>query len=147
MLQMRNMGNAGIHGGDYGSLIIVLEEVKDAELQREENNLIYNLVLDMYTAIFGGKVEVPTVDGKARVTIEPGTQPGKLLRLRGKGLPSPNGYGMGDLLINITVYVPEHLNDEEKATLEKLKDSPNVCPSEDVKKRIFSRLRGMFDND
>ena len=147
MLQMRNMGNAGIHGGDYGSLIIVLEEVKDAELQREENNLIYNLVLDMYTAIFGGKVEVPTVDGKARVIIEPGTQPGKLLRLRGKGLPSPNGYGMGDLLINITVYVPEHLNDEEKATLEKLKDSPNVCPSEDVKKRIFSRLRGMFDND
>ena len=60
---------------------------------------------------------------------------------------TPNGYGMGDLLINITVYVPEHLNDEEKATLEKLKDSPNVCPSEDVKKRIFSRLRGMFDND
>ena len=147
MLQMRNMGNAGIHGGDYGSLIIVLEEVKDAELQREENILIYNLVLDMYTAIFGGKVEVPTVDGKARVIIEPGTQPGKVLRLRGKGLPSPNGYGMGDLLINITVYVPEHLNDEEKATLEKLKDSPNVCPSEDVKKRIFSRLRGMFDND
>ena len=117
-LSMQGKGNAARRGGVPGDLLIVIEEEKDAELQREDNNLIYNLILDFPTAVFGGKVEVPTIDGRARLTIEPGTQPGKVLRLRGKGLPSPNGYGNGDMLVNIMVYVPQNLNREEREAIE-----------------------------
>ena len=128
-----------------GDLLIVIEEEKDAELQREDNNIIYNLILDFPTAVFGGKVEVPTIDGRARLTIEPGTQPGKILRLRGKGLPSPNSYGNGDMLVNIMVYVPQTLTKEEREAIEKLKGSPNMTPTESEKRNIFSRLRHLFD--
>ena len=144
-LSMRGKGNAARHGGVPGDLLIVIEEEKDAELVRDENDLIYNLMLDIPTAVFGGKVEVPTVDGKARLTIEPGTQPGKILRLRGKGLPSPNGYGNGDMLVNVMVYIPEKLTADEKAAFEKLKGQPDITPNENEKKRIFSRLRHLFD--
>lgn len=144
-LSMRGKGNAARHGGVPGDLLILIEEEKDAELLRDENDLVYNLMLDIPTAVFGGKVEVPTVDGKARLTIEPGTQPGKILRLRGKGLPSPNGYGNGDLLVNVMVYIPETLTASEREAFEKLKGQPNVSPNESAKKRIFSRLRHLFD--
>ncbi|MEF9923140.1 MAG: molecular chaperone DnaJ [Muribaculaceae bacterium] len=144
-LSMRSMGNAARHGGINGDLLIVIEEEKNPELQRDENDLIYNLMLDIPTAVFGGKVEVPTVDGRARLTIEPGTQPGKVLRLRGKGLPSPDKYGVGDLLVNIMIYIPEKLSDSEKAVFESLRNSPNMQPSETEKKRIFSRLRHLFE--
>lgn len=144
-LSMRGMGNAPRHGGEYGDLLVVIQEEKDAELQRDENDLIYNLMLDLPTAMLGGKVEVPTVDGRARLTIEPGTQPGKILRLRGKGLPSPDKYGVGDLLVNVTVYIPKNLTEEEKAAVEKLKSSPNITPSETEKKHIFSRLKHIFE--
>ena len=144
-LSMRGKGNAARHGGVPGDLLIVIEEEKDAELMRDENDLIYNLMLDIPTAVFGGKVEVPTVDGKARLTIEPGTQPGKILRLRGKGLPSPNGYGNGDMLVNVMVYIPEKLTDTEREAFERLKGQPDVTPNESEKKRIFSRLRHLFD--
>lgn len=144
-LSMRGKGNAARRGGIPGDLLIAIEEEKDAELMRDENDLIYNLMLDIPTAVFGGKVEVPTIDGKARLTIEPGTQPGKILRLRGKGLPTPNGYGNGDMLVNVMVYIPEKLTSEEKATFEKLKGQPNISPNESEKKRIFSRLRHLFD--
>ncbi|MDE6715432.1 MAG: molecular chaperone DnaJ, partial [Muribaculaceae bacterium] len=144
-LSMRGMGNAPRHGGEYGDLLVVIQEEKDAELQRDENDLIYNLMLDLPTAMLGGKVEVPTVDGRARLTIDPGTQPGKILRLRGKGLPSPDKYGVGDLLVNVTVYIPKNLTDEEKAAVEKLKGSPNITPSETEKKHIFSRLKHIFE--
>ena len=102
-------------------------------------------MLDFPTAVFGGKVEVPTVDGRARLTIEPGTQPGKVLRLRNKGLPNPNGYGNGDLLITIMVSVPEHLNSDERRAIESLRNSENIKPSESTKKRLFDRLRHIFD--
>lgn len=144
-LSMRGMGNAPRHGGEYGDLLVVIQEEKDAELQRDENDLIYNLMLDLPTAMLGGKVEVPTVDGRARLTIESGTQPGKILRLRGKGLPSPDKYGVGDLLVNVTVYIPKNLTEEEKAAVEKLKSSPNITPSETEKKHIFSRLKHIFE--
>lgn len=144
-LSMQGKGNAARHGGIPGDLLIVIEEEKDAELQREDNNIIYNLILDFPTAVFGGKVEVPTIDGRARLTIEPGTQPGKVLRMRGKGLPSPNGYGNGDMLVNIMVYVPKNLTKEEKEAIEKLKGSPNMTPSESEKRSIFSRLNHLFD--
>ncbi len=144
-LSMKGKGNAARHGGIPGDLLIVIEEEKDSELIRDENDLIYNLMLDIPTAVFGGKVEVPTIDGRARLTIEPGTQPGKILRLRGKGLPSPNGYGKGDLLVNVMVYIPEKLTASEKEAFQKLQGSPNITPSEPEKKRIFSRLRHLFD--
>ena len=88
---------------------------------------------------------MPTITGRARLKITPGTQPGKILRLRGKGLPSYDGYGTGDELVNVMVYVPENLTAEEKELIEKLKDKPSMQPSESVKKSIFSRLRHVFD--
>ena len=144
-LSMRGMGNAPQHGGEYGDLLVVIQEEKDAELQRDENDLIYNLMLDLPTAVLGGKVEVPTVDGRARLTIEPGVQPGKIFRLRGKGLPSHDKYGIGDLLVNVTIYIPKNLTEQEKAVFEKMKESPNVKPSESEKKHIFSNLKHMFE--
>ena len=102
-------------------------------------------MLDVVTATLGGSVEVPTISGRARVKIAPGTQPGKILRLRGKGLPSVNGYGTGDQLINIMVYIPEQLNSEERKAFESLKDAENITPSDDTKNRIFSKLNHMFD--
>ena len=145
MLRMQGYGNDARGGGIPGDLIIQIEEEPDKELQRDGEDLIYNLMLDFPTAVFGGKVEVPTVDGRVRVTIEPGTQPGKVLRLRSKGLPSPNGYGNGDMLINIMVYVPEHLNNDERRAIESLRDSENIKPSESTKQRLFDRLRHFFD--
>ncbi len=144
MLRMQGKGNAPRHGGISGDLLIVIAEDKDPELIRDENNIIYNLMIDFPTAVFGGKVEVPTIDGVARVTIEPGTQPGKVLRLKGKGLPSPNYYGTGDEYINISVYVPETLNKEEREAIEKLRDSENIKPTEEKKKSIFQRMRDFF---
>ncbi len=144
-LKMSGKGNEAPGGGIPGDLLIVIEEERDEQLLRDGNDLIYNLMLDFPTAVFGGKVEVPTIDGHARVTIQSGTQPGKVLRLRGKGLPSTNGYGRGDMLINVMVYVPEELNSEERKAVESLKNSPNVMPSEATKNRVFSRLRHIFD--
>ena len=145
-LRMARQGNDAPGGGMPGDLLVVIEEVRDTQLTRDGNDLIYNLMLDIPTAVLGGKVEVPTVDGKARVTIKPGTQPGSILRLRGKGLPSPERYGAGDLLINVMVYMPEKLNDKEKEAITMLQNSgEHVKPSEGDKSRIFSRLRHIFD--
>ena len=112
---------------------------------RDENDLIYNLLLDLPTAVLGGSVEVPTLDGKARIKVEPGTQPGKIFRLRGKGLPSVNRYGVGDLIVNVSVYIPENLSSSEKKTFEELKHSSNMQPTLTTKQRIFSKLRHMFE--
>ena len=144
-LRMGRQGNDAAGGGVPGDLLVVIEEVRDAQLTRDGNDLIYNLMLDIPTAVLGGKVEVPTVDGKARVTIKPGTQPGSILRLRGKGLPSPERYGTGDLLINVMVYMPEKLNDKEKEAITTLQGGEHVKPSDSDKSRIFSRLRHIFD--
>lgn len=145
MLTMRGKGNDAPGGGVPGDLQIVIEEQQDKHLIRDDQDLIYNLMIDFPTAALGGKVEIPTINGRARVTIEPGTQPGKVLRLRGKGLPSINGYGNGDLLVNVMVYVPENLNASDKRAVEALRDSQAFTPSASTKERIFSRLRHMFD--
>jgi len=145
VLTMRGQGNAPRHGGVNGDLLIVIQEEKNAELIRDGNDLIYNLMLDFPTAALGGNAEVPTVDGRARLKIASGTQPGRVLRLRGKGLPQMNSGSRGDLLVNVMVYVPESLTDTEKAAIESLKDAPNVLPTESTSKRIFSRLRHIFN--
>lgn len=146
VLTMRGKGNEAPNGGVAGDLLVVIEEERDPRLIRDGNDLIYNLMLDIPTAVFGGKVDVPTVDGHARVTIQPGTQPGKVLRLRGKGLPTPNSYGTGDLLINVMVYVPETLSADDRKAFEQLQKSPNMKPTEQTKSRIFSRLKHIFDS-
>lgn len=144
-LSMSGKGNAARRGGVNGDLLILVEEEPHEELIRDENDLIYNLLLSVPQVTLGDSVEVPTVDGKAKVTIAPGTQPGKVLRLRGKGLPSVNRYGQGDLLINIGVYIPEKLSKEEKAAIEKLSNSANIKPSASAAKSFFSHFRNMFE--
>ena len=146
-LTMRGQGNAARHGGVNGDLLIVIEEEKDPNLIRDENDLIYNLMLDFPTAALGGSVEVPLVEGKARLNIPAGTQPGKILRLRGKGLPQYNSNHHGDLLVNVMVYVPESLNDDERKAIESLQGQPNVTPSQSTIHRIFSRLRHIFNRE
>ena len=144
-LSVKGKGNAARQGGINGDLLVVIEEISHPQLIREDNDIIYNLMLDVVTATLGGSVEVPTISGRARVKIAPGTQPGKILRLRGKGLPSVNGYGNGDQLINIMIYIPEHLNKDELKAFETLKNSENIVASEDAKERIFRNLNHMFE--
>lgn len=144
-LSMNGKGNAGKHNGIPGDLLILVEEEPNEELLRDENDLIYNLLLSFPTAALGGTVEIPTIDSKVKVKIEPGTQPGKILRLRGKGLPNINGYGMGDLLVNISIYVPETLNKEEKKALEGMEKSENFKPNPSIKDKIFRKVRNFFD--
>ena len=145
VLTVQGKGNAARHGGINGDLLVVIEEIKHPELIRDGNDVIYNLMLDFPTAVLGGSVDVPTITGRARLKIAPGTQPGKVLRLRGKGLPSTEGYGTGDELVNVMVYVPENLTSDEKAAFEKLQGSPNMKASQSTKERIFSKLRHVFD--
>lgn len=144
-LTMRGKGNAPVHGGVNGDLLVVIEEIKHPELIRDGNDVIYNLMLDIPTATLGGKVEVPTITGRVRLTIQPGTQPGKILRLRGKGLPSDRG--QGDELINVMVYIPEKLSDTERQAITSLQNSPNLQPNEAEKHRIFSKLKHIFGDD
>lgn len=144
-LNMRGKGNAGKHNGVNGDLLILIEEEQHPELIRDQNDLIYNLLLSFPTAALGGDAEIPTVDGKVRVKIEAGTQPGKVLRLKGKGLPVMNGYGKGDLLVNISVYVPETLSKEEKEFIAKMEKSDNFKPNMSLKEKIFRKFLHYFD--
>ena len=144
-LSMSGKGNAGKHNGIPGDLLILVEEEPDKELIRDENDLIYNLLLSFPTAALGGTVEIPTIDGKVKVKIEPGTQPGKVLRLRNKGLPSVNGYGTGDLLVNVSIYVPETLGKDEKKALEEMEQSDNFQPNTSVKEKIFRKFKNLFE--
>lgn len=144
-LSMSGKGNAGNHNGVPGDLLIQVEEEAHPDLIRQDDDLIYNLLLSFPAATLGGTVEIPTIDGKVKVKIESGTQPGTVLRLRGKGLPSVNRYGTGDLLVNISVYVPETLNKEEKRILEKLDTSDNFSPNMNIKEKIFKKFKSLFE--
>lgn len=144
-LTVKGRGNAPIHGGVNGDLLVVIEEIKHPELIRDGNDVIYNLMLDIPTAVNGGSVEVPTIGGRARLNITPGTQPGKVLRLRGKGLPQFGGSARGDELINVMVYIPENPDAKEKEIFEQLRQSPGIKPSEEQKNRIFSKLKHIFE--
>lgn len=144
-LSMSGKGNAGKHNGVAGDLLIQVEEEQHPELVRDQNDLIYNLLLSFPTAALGGTVEIPTIDSKVKVKIESGTQPGKVLRLRGKGLPSINGYGTGDLLVNISIYVPETLDKEERQMMEKMEKSDSFRPNSGIKEKIFKKFKSFFD--
>lgn len=140
-------GNAGRHGGPNGDLQVVIEEAPHESFVRDGNDLAYNLLLTVPQAALGDTVEIPTLDGKTKITIKPGTQPGKVLRLRGKGLPSVKGYGtgIGDLIVNVSVYIPETLTKEERKALETLKESENLRPNKETKESIFKRFKALFD--
>ncbi|MCC8146108.1 MAG: molecular chaperone DnaJ [Bacteroidales bacterium] len=144
-LSLNGRGNAARRGGVNGDLLVVIEEETHPELIRDQQDIIYNLLLTFPQAALGSTVEVPTLDGKAKIKVEPGTQPGKVLRLKNKGLPSVNRYGTGDLLINIAVYVPENLTKEQKEVLEGMENSPNFQPTTSIKDKIFNKFRNLFD--
>lgn len=139
-------GNAADRGGVPGDLLIVIEEITDKALTRDGNNLLYDLYISIPDAALGTSVEVPTVEGKARVKIEPGTQGGKVLRLKGKGLPQLNSNYKGDLLVNINVWTPQVLSSDEKKMLEKLKDSDNFKPHPGKgDKSFFEKMKEYFN--
>lgn len=145
-LTLKGKGNYPRRGGTPGDLQVVIQEIKHPELIRDGADVIYNLMLDVTTAALGGAVEVPTITGRARLNIPAGTQPGKVLRLRGKGLPQPEGRGpSGDELINVMVYIPEKLNDEERRAFESLRNQPDITPSSETKNRLFSKLKHIFE--
>ena len=145
-LSVSGKGNAARRGGINGDLLVVIEEEKNPDLLRDGSDLLHNLIIPVTTAILGGEVEVPTIDSKARIKIAAGTQAGKVLRLKGKGLPELNGYGRGDILAIVDVIIPTKLTSEEKKLLEKLADQPNFKKVETPRgeQNIFDRMRNFF---
>ncbi|HDR90428.1 MAG TPA: molecular chaperone DnaJ [Bacteroidetes bacterium] len=145
-LNVSGKGNAARRGGMNGDLLVVIEEEKHPELIRDGNDLIFNLYLSVPQAILGTQAEIPTVDGKVKIKIEAGTQPGKILRIRGKGLPDVNGYRKGDLLVHINVYIPREVTREEARIIEKWKQSDSFTPRPNREDRsFFDRMRGYFE--
>ena len=141
-------GSAGQHNGINGDIQVYISEEPNDTFVRDGNDVIYNLLLDFPTAVLGGSVEIPTIDGsKVKIKIEPGTQPGKTLRLRGKGLPSVQGYGTGtgDLVVNISVYIPKTLSKDEKKAVESFAGSDNFKGDKETKKSIFERFKNYFN--
>jgi len=146
-LRVPGAGNAAGRGGEKGNLIVQIEEEQDPDLFRDNEDLIYNALIPLPMAVCGGKIEVPTVDGKkCEVKIEPGTTHGKLLRVKGKGLPRLNAYGTGDLLVYVSVFIPKNLSKDEKKEMEKLMDSdgfkPKASDYEESKKMMVKMFRG-----
>ena len=145
-LNVSNKGNAGRRGGINGDLLVVITEEDHPELVRDGNNLIYNLFLSFPEITLGTTAEIPTVENKVKVKIDAGTQPEKILRLRGKGIPDVNGYGKGDLLVRVHVWIPKKLSNEEKRALEKLQNSPGFQGGPSAsEKSFFAKMRDMFD--
>jgi molecular chaperone DnaJ len=144
-LNISGRGNAGERGGPAGDLIVLIEEEPHKDLHREGLNVAYDLHLSFTDAVFGTQVEVPTIDGRAKIKVPAGTQSGKIFRLKGKGFPAVNSYEKGDQLIHVNIWTPQHVSSEEKAVLEKLGHSPNFKPHpEKTDKNFFDRIREMF---
>ena len=147
VINVPGKGNAGPNNGINGDIQVFIEEEPNDTFVRDGNDLIYNLLLDFPTAALGGEVDVPTIEGsKLKIKIDNGTQPGKTLRLRGKGLPAVQGYGngRGDLVVNISVYVPKTLSREEKQMLEQMKNSDNFKGDKQTRDSIFKRFKNYF---
>jgi len=144
-LSLSSKGNAGERGGASGDLIVLIEEEQHAELQRDNLNVIYDMYITFSDAVFGAHLEVPTIDGRAKIKIPPGTQGGKIFRLKGKGFPAINSYEKGDQLIHVNVWVPQEVTKEEKEAIEKFKESPSFQPKPDKnEKSFFFKIKEMF---
>lgn len=140
-------GNAGKRNGITGNIQVYIEEEDNDTFIRDGQNVIYNLLLDFPTAVLGGQVDIPTIDGtNVKIKIEPGTQPGKTLRLRGKGLPAVQGYGngTGDLIVQISIYVPKELSKSEKEAIEEFSNSDNFKGDSVTKRSIFDNFKKLF---
>lgn len=145
-LSMRGKGNAGKNGGPNGDLLINIEVQNHDDFSRDGMNIVYDLFLNFADAALGTSVEVPTLSGKVKIKVPPGTQAGKIFRLRGKGLPSVQSYGKGDQLINVNIWTPKQLNNEEKEMMEKLRDMPNFKPDPGIsEKGFFERMKDYFN--
>lgn len=144
-LKVGGKGNAGPFNGVPGDLLVVIEEERHPELKRDSENLHYEAYISFIDAALGSSIEVPLISGKAKVKIEPGTQSGKMLRLKGKGLPSINSYGTGDLYVHVNVWTPKKLSSKEKEMLESLKDSDNFKPSPGKDQGFFSKMKEFFN--
>jgi molecular chaperone DnaJ len=145
-LSMQGKGNAAQRGGINGDLLIVVEEEEHPELKREGNHVLYSLNVSFPDAALGITVEIPTIEAKAKIKIEPGTQSGKVLRLKGKGLPDVNSYGRGDQLVEISIFTPTHLSAEEKKQLEAMRESKNFEPNPSKREKgFFDRMKEYFD--
>jgi molecular chaperone DnaJ len=145
-LSVSGKGNAGARNGINGDLLVLIEEEEHESLKRDGSNLLYEHYVNFADATLGTQIEIPTIDGKAKIKIDPGTQSGKILRLRGKGLPEVNSYSKGDLLVNINVWTPQHLSKEEKKILEKFQTAENFAPKPTKKdKGFFDRMKEYFE--
>lgn len=145
-LSVGGKGNAAPRGGISGDLLVLIEEEEHLELKRDGSNLFYDSYVNFADAALGTSIEIPTVDSKVKIKIEPGTQSGKVLRLKGKGLPDVNSYGTGDLLVNINVWTPQHLTKEEIKVLEVLKASKNFAPNPNRKEKgFFDKMKEYFE--
>ena len=144
-IRVEGRGNAARHGGVNGDLIVVIEEEKHEQFRRDGRDLVYNLNITVTTAILGGEVEIPTVDGRVRIKIAAGTHAGKVLRLRGKGLPDVNGYGRGDIVVLVDVTIPDELTKEERKLVEQLSEQPHFKRAKDVEdQNILERMKSFF---
>lgn len=144
-LSVHGQGNESPMGGNNGDLIVLIEEIQHSEFKRDGNNILFDLFISIPTAALGGEVEIPTIDSKVKVKIDAGTQAGKMLRLRNKGVPDINGYGRGDQLVQINIYTPKKLSNEEKEILKKLEFSENfIPPTENKEKGFFGRMKDLF---
>ncbi|MEZ5041094.1 MAG: molecular chaperone DnaJ [Saprospiraceae bacterium] len=144
-LSLRGNGNAGMRGGPAGDLLINIEEKPHDDLQRDGMNLVHELYLNFADAALGTSVEVPTIEGKVKIKIPPGTQPGKIFRLKSKGMPSVQSYGRGDQLIHVNVWTPKKLSDSDRALLEKMRDLPNFKPQPGKsEKGFFEKMKDYF---
>ncbi|MEQ9188027.1 MAG: molecular chaperone DnaJ [Cryomorphaceae bacterium] len=146
-LSVRGKGNDGPMGGPAGDLLIVIEEIPHEHFSRDGSNLHFDLYIHFADAALGESYEIPTIEGKAKIKIAPGTHSGKILRLKGKGLPSVNSYGSGDLLVHVNVWTPQKVSPEEKELLAKLKDSENFAPQPGENERgFFSKMKEFFSH-
>ena len=144
-LSLSGKGNAGERGGSAGDLIILIEEEAHKELHRDGLNIAFELHLSFPDAVFGTQVEVPTIEGRAKIKIPPGTQSGKIFRLKGKGFPDVNGYGRGDELIHVNIWTPQNITHEEKEMLNQMNSSPNFKPQPGKsEKSFFERVKEVF---
>jgi molecular chaperone DnaJ len=144
-LSMNGRGNSGEQGGPPGDLIVAIEEVPHESLTREGSNVVFELYINFADAALGTQIEVPTIEGAARIKIPPGTQGGKIFRLKGKGFPELNGYGKGDQLVHVNVWVPKRLTPEETTILEGLKDLENFMPDPGHRDRgFFEKMKDYF---
>ena len=144
-LSVSGKGNMGARNGVAGDLIVAIEEEEHEVLKRDGNNILYDLYIPFPDAILGTEVTVPTVNGKAKIKIDPGTQGGKVLRLRNKGIPEVNGYRTGDQMVNVNVWTPQTLSKEETEMIEKMKESENFAPNPtDQDKGFFERMKDYF---